>query len=232
MTDASPALLLLLSLGLCCPGAQGQRITVTAKFYNSKTTHPQSGEPLELECTNSQDSGVTWIREDKDGTLHFIVYISTLSKPTFKENQMTSSHFGTFKSGKSYRLTVNSFKAEDEGIYFCTIKFNQVLYFSSGLPAFFPVTTTAAPVKTVPPTTPGSQVTKRDVCLQSHEAETSKEKELNYLCEIFAWVPLTGACLLVLLILVITIVLNQAMKRRRPANGKPKMNPKVPSQQI
>uniref|UniRef100_A0A8B9SJ17 T-cell surface glycoprotein CD8 alpha chain n=1 Tax=Anas platyrhynchos TaxID=8839 RepID=A0A8B9SJ17_ANAPL len=237
MTDASPALLLLLSLGLCCPGAQGQKSMVTAKFYNSKTTHPQSGKPLELECESSVDSGVSWIRQDKSGTLHFIVYISTLSKPTFKENQMMPSHFGTFKSGKSYRLTVKSFKAEDEGTYFCTVNYNQQLYFSSGLPAFFPVTTTAAPIKTVPPTTQGSQVTKRDVCLQSHEAETSKEKELNFFCEIFIWVPLAAACLLLLIALVITIVLCQKTRRRRcrckrPANGKPKMNPKVPSQQI
>ncbi|KAM9192939.1 T-cell surface glycoprotein CD8 alpha chain-like [Mergus octosetaceus] len=237
MTDASPALLLLLSLGLCCPGAQGQRNMVTAKFYNSKTTHPQSGKPLELECTNSQDSGVSWIRQDKAGTLHFIVYISALSKPTFEGNQMTSSHFGTLKSGKSYRLVVKSFKAQDEGVYFCTVNFNQALYFSSGLHVFFPVTTTAAPVTTVPPTTQSSQVTKRDVCLQSHEAETSKEKKLNFFCEIFIWVPLAGACFLLLIALVITIVLCQKTRRRRcrcnrPANGKPKMKPKVPSQQI
>uniref|UniRef100_A0A8C3CHK4 T-cell surface glycoprotein CD8 alpha chain n=1 Tax=Cairina moschata TaxID=8855 RepID=A0A8C3CHK4_CAIMO len=207
MTDASPALLLLLSLGLCCPGAQGQRITVTAKFYNSKSTHPQSGKSLELECTNSQDSGVSWIRQDKAGTLHFIVYISALSKPTFAGNQMTSSRYGVSKSGRSYRLTVTSFKAQDEGIYFCTVNYNQVLYFSSGLPAFFPVTTTAAPVTSVSPTTQGSRVTKRD---------TSKEKKLNFFCEIFIWIPLAAACLLLFIALVITIVLCQSKSHPKP----------------
>nr|XP_038034693.1 T-cell surface glycoprotein CD8 alpha chain-like [Anas platyrhynchos]XP_038034695.1 T-cell surface glycoprotein CD8 alpha chain-like [Anas platyrhynchos] len=213
MTDASPTLLLLLSLGLCCPGAQGQRITVTAKFYDSKSTHPQSGKSLQLECESSVDSGISWIRQDKSGTLHFIVYISALSKPTFKGSQATSLRFEASRSGKSYRLMVKSFEAQDEGTYFCTVNYNQLLFFSSGLCAFFPVTTTAAPIKTVPPTTPGSQVTKRDICLQSHEAETSKEKELNFFCEIFIWVPLTGACLLVLLILVVTIVLCQKTRR-------------------
>eukprot|EP00075_Anas_platyrhynchos_P022832 XP_027312085.1 T-cell surface glycoprotein CD8 alpha chain-like [Anas platyrhynchos] len=201
MTDASPALLLLLSLGLCEYG-----IGILGHLFHGE-------RPLELECTNSQDSGVTWIRQDKAGTLHFIVYISALSKPTFKGSQATSLRFEASKSGKSYWLTVKSFETQDEGTYFCTINYNHTLYFSSGLPAFFPVTTTVAPVKTVPPTTQGSQVTKRDVCLQSHESETSKEKELNFFCEIFIWVPLTGACLLVLLILVITVVLCQKTRR-------------------
>ncbi|XP_040411886.1 T-cell surface glycoprotein CD8 alpha chain isoform X1 [Cygnus olor] len=214
MTDASPALLLLLSLGLCCPGAQSQKYVTVPKFYDSKITHPQRGKPLKLECTSSADSGVSWIRQDKAGTLHFIVYISTLSKATFEGSQKTSSRFQVSKSGTSYQLQVNSFEARDEGIYFCTINFNQALYFSSGLRVFFPVTTTAAPVTTVS-TTQSTQVTKRNVCLQSHGAETSKEKELNFFCEIFIWVPLAAACILLLIALVITIVLCQKTRRRR-----------------
>ncbi|XP_035182000.1 T-cell surface glycoprotein CD8 alpha chain [Oxyura jamaicensis] len=236
MTDTSPVLLLLLSLGLCCPGALGQKYVTAPKFYDSKTTHPQRGKLLKLVCMNSLDSGVSWIRQDKAGTLHFIVYISTLSKTTFEGSQKTSSRFQVSKSGTSYQLQVNSFEAQDEGIYFCTVNFNQALYFSSGLHVFFPVTTTAAPVTAVP-TTQSSQVTKRDVCLQSHEAETSKEKELNLFCEIFIWVPLAAACILLLVALVITIVLCQKTRRRRcrckrPANGKPKMKPNMPNQQI
>lgn len=44
-------------------------------------------------------------------------------------------------------------------------------------PLSLTVTTTAAPIKTVPPTTQGSQVIKRDVCLQSHEAGNPGEAE-------------------------------------------------------
>lgn len=40
-------------------------------------------------------------------------------------------------------------------------------------------------------------------------AETSKEKGLDLLCDIFIWVPMTAACFLLLLALAVTVMLCQ-----------------------
>nr|AAS21628.1 CD8 alpha chain precursor [Gallus gallus] len=232
----SPALLLLLSLGLCCTGAQGQRNTMEARFLNRNMKHPQEGQPLELECMPFNiDNGVSWIRQDKDGKLHFIVYISPLSRTAFPRNERTSSQFEGSKQGSSFRLVVKNFRAQDQGTYFCIANINQMLYFSSGQPAFFPATTTAAPT-TAAATTQSSHVNK-DICMPSSEPGTSSENILNLYCEIFIWAPLAGVCLVLLVALIVTIVLCQKTRRRRcrckrPPNGKPGAKPCVPTRHI
>ncbi|NXU92598.1 CD8A protein, partial [Xiphorhynchus elegans] len=135
--DGSPALLLLLALALCCPGIHGQHYKIKVKFSDS-ITHLQVGQRLELECQTDKQNGAFWVRQDKSGTLHFIVFISSLSRAFFAGNQKTSTRFEASKDKTSFRLVVKSFTQQDEGEYFCLVNTNQMLYFSKGQPAFLP----------------------------------------------------------------------------------------------
>ncbi|XP_074759820.1 T-cell surface glycoprotein CD8 alpha chain [Athene noctua] len=228
----SPALLLLLALELCCPGTHSQKNDMKVTFRDRTISHPKLGQRLELECqTTNAENGVFWVRQNKDGTLHFIAFISSLSRITFKEKQ-PSTRFEAKKERNTYHLTVKSFTAADEGNYFCFMNANQEMYFSRGQPAFFPVTTTAAPTALAPTTQSG---TRKDPCLKTLDPENMKKSELSLFCDLFIWVPLAGACLLLLIALAVTAVLCQQTRRRRcrckrPVNGKPNVKPSTPRQ--
>ncbi|NXP19173.1 CD8A protein, partial [Scytalopus superciliaris] len=176
-------------------------------------TQLREGQRLELECQTDKNSGAFWVRQDKTGSLHFIVFISSLSRVTFERNQKTSTRFEASKDNTFYQLVVKSFTQQDEGNYFCFMNTNQMLYFSHGLPAFLPVTTTSAP--TTPRSTTQQGISEKDLFLKTPDPETSTEKELNFFCDMVIWAPLAGACLLLLITLVTTIVLCQRTRRRR-----------------
>ncbi|NXG63139.1 CD8A protein, partial [Hemiprocne comata] len=202
----SPALLLLLALELCEYGHGGYQMWVS--FRDSSIKHPRVGQRLELQCqTSKDDTGVFWVRQDTSGTLYFIAFISSLSRTTFNGEERTSTRFEARKDGKIYQLVVKSFTPQDEGRYFCFMISNQKLYFSSGQPAFFSATTTVAHTTAAPTTQSG--ITQKDPCLKSPDPDTSKEEVLNHFCNILIWVPLSGACLLLLIALAITITLCQ-----------------------
>ncbi|NXD96938.1 CD8A protein, partial [Chaetorhynchus papuensis] len=208
--DGSPALLLLLSLGLC---EYGQGDSLEIKVRSPKDiTQLRVGQRLELECRTNRNSGAFWIHQDKRGTLHFIVFISSMSRATFSSDKRTSPRFEASKHDTVYHLVVKSFTQQDEGNYFCVMNFNQMLFFSHGQPAFLPVTTTVAPTTHGP--TPRRGIAE-DPNPKTLDPERKMQEELNFFCHIFIWVPLAGACLLLLIALVITIVLCQRTRRRR-----------------
>ncbi|XP_040527660.1 T-cell surface glycoprotein CD8 alpha chain isoform X4 [Gallus gallus] len=227
----SPALLLLLSLGLCCNVAQGQRNMMAVRFFNRNMKHPQEGQRLELECLPyNRDTGISWIHLDKDWNLHFIVSSTPVPRNTFQGNKRTSPQFEARWTGNFYVLAVKNFTTQDEGIYFCTSNINQVLHISSGQRAFFPVATTAAPTTTAA-TTPSSQATKKDNwhsrdpaehithtaitrssqdttkdnSQQGPHAGTSHNNIPSFYCKMVMWVNLACACLLLLTAITITI---------------------------
>ncbi|NXS85582.1 CD8A protein, partial [Erpornis zantholeuca] len=171
------------------------------------------GQKLELECQTGREGGVSWIRQDRRGTLHFIVTINSMSKTTFSSDQRISpQRFVASKDNMIFRLAVNSFTPQDEGKYFCTTIYNQMMLFSHGQPAFLPVTTTVAPTTRGPTTKHG--ITE-DLDLQTPDPERRMQEDLNFSCHMFIWVPLAGACLLLLIALVIAIVLCRQTRRRR-----------------
>uniref|UniRef100_A0A8V0Z7J7 Ig-like domain-containing protein n=1 Tax=Gallus gallus TaxID=9031 RepID=A0A8V0Z7J7_CHICK len=132
---------------------------------------------------------------------------------TFNGGERTSPHFQASWRVSTSTLVVKSFRAEDEGIYFCTVSINQVLHISSGQPAFFPGTTTAAP-STLTATNQSSQVTTKDIACHSPDAGTSNKNMLNSSCEVFLWVQVAGTCLL--LLTAITIIITHRQRKTHP----------------
>ncbi|NWT82546.1 CD8A protein, partial [Lanius ludovicianus] len=135
--DRSPALLLLLTLGLCCPGIHGQSLEIKVRSPKD-ITQLRVGQRLEMECQTDRSSGAFWIHQDKSGKLHFIVFINSISRTTFSSDQRSASRFEARKHNTIYVLVVKSFTPQDEGNYFCVMNFNQMLFFSHGQPVFLP----------------------------------------------------------------------------------------------
>ncbi|NXI14683.1 CD8A protein, partial [Irena cyanogastra] len=203
--DTSPALLLLLTLGFCCPGNHG--LHGEKRFMQYKTiTYVQLGAQMDLMChISGKDTGVVWVHQDNMETFKFIVFISPLSGVTFEGNQKTSTHFEARKEDVFYRLVVKSFTPQDKGNYFCIKYIDKQLYFSPGQRAFLPATTVVAP-STPGPTTPCS-TTGKDSCLKTPDPDSRKQEDLDSFCLVFLWLPLAGLCLLLLQLLATTIVL-------------------------
>ncbi|KAM4900682.1 T-cell surface glycoprotein CD8 alpha chain-like [Sylvia borin] len=209
--DTSPALLLLLTLGFCCPGIYAQSPEIRVK---SPEDQLRVGQKLQLECHSDKLSGAFWIHQDKSGTLHFIVFISSTSRVTFEGNQKTSTHFEAWKKDEFYHLVVKSFTPQDEGKYFCVAILNQRLYFSPGQLASLSDTTVFAPF--TPGPTPQYGMTEKDSCLETSDADSRMQEDLDHFCLVFLWVPLTGLCLLLLQLLANTIMLRRHMARHYP----------------
>ncbi|XP_030803267.1 T-cell surface glycoprotein CD8 alpha chain-like [Camarhynchus parvulus] len=212
--DTSPALLLLLTLAFCCPGMDGQSLQIKVRSPKD-ISQLRVGQKLELECHTDKNHGASWIRQDRSGTLHFIVFINSISRATFEGNRKTSTRFEASKDSTIHRLAVKSFTPQDQGSYFCVMNFNQMLHFSPGQRAFLPVTTTVAP-STPAPTTQGG-TTEGDSCLKTPDPRSRMQEDLDSFCLVFLWLPSAGLCLLLLQLLATTIVLHQLKVAATPS---------------
>uniref|UniRef100_A0A8C3MHP5 Uncharacterized protein n=1 Tax=Geospiza parvula TaxID=87175 RepID=A0A8C3MHP5_GEOPR len=197
--DTSPALLLLLTLAFC-EYRHGASLQIKVRSPKD-ISQLRVGQKLELECHTDKNHGASWIRQDRSGTLHFIVFINSISRATFEGNLKTSTRFEASKDSTIHRLAVKSFTPQDQGSYFCVMNFNQMLHFSPGQRAFLPGQQHLPPPQ---------QKTGENFC-----PHLLPREDLNFFCHIFIWVPLAGACLLLLIALAITIMLCQ---RKAPHN--------------
>uniref|UniRef100_A0A674I3A0 T-cell surface glycoprotein CD8 alpha chain n=1 Tax=Terrapene triunguis TaxID=2587831 RepID=A0A674I3A0_9SAUR len=175
------------------------------------------GAPVELECVISgsglSDSGVSWMRQHRQSAPQFILFVTSLNRVAPTDNGKPPARFDAKKENKNYRLTVKSFQEQDQGNYYCIINHNQRLHFSSGISLHLPAPPTAVP--TTKATTPELSTTtgSKEPC--KHSPNTAPKKGLDLSCDFYIWVPLTSACLLLLIALLVTITVCQKTRRRR-----------------
>ncbi|NXA31412.1 CD8A protein, partial [Eudromia elegans] len=209
-----------LPLSAGCGGTHGQRGSFAARFRDSRMAQPLRGQRLALECRPADsDVGVSWIRQDPGGALHFIAFINTLARVTYKGSEQTSTHFGAAKEGGSFQLVVKSFSERDQGTYFCLVNKNQMLHFSTGQAAFLPGQQHLCLLcpSPAPYSRPSLGISPS---LSPTPAGSSEEKRLDFTCSIFIWIPLACGCLVLLLALVVTVAVCQSKgPRSTPRRG-------------
>uniref|UniRef100_A0A8C3F6M7 T-cell surface glycoprotein CD8 alpha chain n=1 Tax=Chrysemys picta bellii TaxID=8478 RepID=A0A8C3F6M7_CHRPI len=175
--------------------SEGQRSKMSVKLRSGGSPLTLKA-PVELECVISgpglSDSGVSWMRQHRDSAPQFILFISSLGRVASTENGKPPARFDAKRESKNYTLTVKSFQEQDQGNYYCIVKHSQRLHFSSGIPLHLPGQHQPHPI-----------------------SAPSAWKGLGLSCDFYIWVPLTSACLLLLIALLATITVCQSNSQAR-----------------
>uniref|UniRef100_A0A7M4FPE2 T-cell surface glycoprotein CD8 alpha chain n=1 Tax=Crocodylus porosus TaxID=8502 RepID=A0A7M4FPE2_CROPO len=202
----------LFRCALCCTKTQQKDIQV--KLLSRTPTKP--GDPVELECAikdNSfSDSGVSWVHQGKDSGLRFIMFISSISRVTHASD-VDKPRYGGSKGPGTYKLMVKSFQEKDQGEYYCIVIRNQMLHFSSGHQVFLPGQ--------------HQPLVEAAQCKENCMPPPSNAHKTWLNCDLYIWAPLVGACLFLLVALVVTIITCQS-KRTIPCLRQSPLHPKPP----
>ncbi|XP_054584061.1 T-cell surface glycoprotein CD8 alpha chain [Eptesicus fuscus] len=217
---ASPVTRLLLPLGLLLHAAPA--LGSSAFRMTPREVKGSQGHRVELRCEvllPTSGSGCSWLFQ-KPGAASSPAFLMFISKTRDKTVQAPdrSGFSGRKISNDVYSLTLDSLRKEDEGYYFCSFMSNWVLYFSPFVPVFLPAnpTTTPAPrPPTLPPATNASRpASPRSEACRPAAGPAADTRELPFACVIYIWAPLAGACAVLLLALIATVVCSYRNRRR------------------
>uniref|UniRef100_F7F964 T-cell surface glycoprotein CD8 alpha chain n=1 Tax=Monodelphis domestica TaxID=13616 RepID=F7F964_MONDO len=213
--------LLPTSPALSFPEPLGAQEHVTFRMNPVEKRDAGQGRELKLQCetVNSSPTGCSWLRLTPGAVVPtFLLYLSGSSQSVKVAPELDSRRFGGSRSSSSYFLTLKDFQKDDQGYYYCVVARNSRLFFSPFVPVFMPVKATTAPAPRPKPTTPAATNSSIQNAAGSEKCKsfsnTSEKNGLDFSCDLYIWMPLTGGCVVLLLALIITITIFRRSRRR------------------
>ncbi|XP_072493031.1 T-cell surface glycoprotein CD8 alpha chain [Notamacropus eugenii] len=211
------SLLLPLALLLQSVGSQAQ-LKFRMNPLEKRDVRPSDKVQLQCETLSSSSTGCSWLRLAPGKVVPtFLLFISSTSSNAKLAEDLDPKRFrGERISSSTYRLTLQNFREEDEGYYYCVVTRNSALFFSPFVPVFLPVkaTTTPAPKPktTILPATISTSTQISENCKLT--AKKQGKKGLDFSCDLYIWVPLAGVCVVLFLALITTITICQRSRKR------------------
>ncbi|CAK6435292.1 unnamed protein product [Pipistrellus nathusii] len=218
---ASPMARLLLPLGLMLHAAPALGSSVFRMRPPQVEGAP--GRRVELNCEvllPTLAGGCSWLVQKADpaggpaSSPAFLLFISNRVKLS---PELDAGRFSGKKIGSDrYVLTLDSFREQDEGYYFCSCMSNSVMYFSPFVPVFLPAKPTTAPPPPPPPPATNASLPRspRAETCRPAARPAAEPGDLTFACVIYIWAPLAGACAALLLALIATAVCSHRNRRR------------------